>query len=522
MDFQRNMLASLQGGLNFGQQVKQVQDTNQLNQLAGQAYSISDPGQQQSLLGQMASISPAAAQQQQKAFASDEERRNTTMVNMAKMLTSAPEQARAGLYQQMVPTLAKFGLSELPQQYDAQTAPIINQAAQSLVQAYSGSSGASGVQSTYVDADGNRVAIMRDGSTQILGKNDLGATGQTLTIDVNGVPTHVTFDRRTMRYSTASLGGQPQMTETDAQTASGQGGDHFAAFTQLSTEFPGATMTSGVRSAERNAAVGGQPNSQHLAGTAADYVVPANRKPAFMSRVRQLGYQAIDEGDHIHVQRPRGGGQQGVGAPLTGRRKEDEAAAVEAAKLNVQNSNFPNQLNQERQLQDVRVQGAIDQAAGQDQYKRQADAASGLPRVKMAAGQMLDVINKLRNHPGLRSATGLGSINPLNSVPGSDGYNFRVLADQLGGQTFLQAFESLKGGGPITDIEGKKATDAIGRMNLGQSTEEYLRALDDLAEVATAVQQRAEEQAMRQPARTPQRQPQAATQAASDFSNLWN
>ncbi|WP_442253485.1 hypothetical protein ACS0OX_17240 [Stenotrophomonas pavanii] len=136
-DYQNNLLASLQGGWNFGQQIKQQRDTNQLNQLAALSYSAPTE-QRSSLLGQMAAISPAAAQQQQKAFASEEERRNTTMVNMAKLLTNAPEQARPGLYRQMVPTLAKFGLSDLPQQYDAQTAPIIDQAAQSLVQAYSG------------------------------------------------------------------------------------------------------------------------------------------------------------------------------------------------------------------------------------------------------------------------------------------------------------------------------------------------------------------------------------------------
>lgn len=169
-DYQRNFLASLQGGFDFGQQIKAQRDQNALNQLAGQAYSASQD-QQQPLLAQMAAISPAAAQQQQKAFASEEERRNTTMVNMAKLLTSAPEQARPGLYQQMVPTLAKFGLSDLPQQYDAQTAPIINQAAQSLVQAYGGGAGGN-VQSTYVNRAGQRVAIMRDGTQQILGEAD--------------------------------------------------------------------------------------------------------------------------------------------------------------------------------------------------------------------------------------------------------------------------------------------------------------------------------------------------------------
>lgn len=171
-DYQQNFLASLQGGLNFGRQVKGIRDQNQLAQLASQGYGASEPAQQQSLLGQMAAIDPVAAQQQQKTFANDEDRRNRTMANMAQLLVNAPEQSRAGLYQRMVPTLSQFGLSDLPQQYDAHTAPIIDQAARAIYQAYSGGGSASGVQSTYINRAGQRVAIMRDGSQQVLGDAD--------------------------------------------------------------------------------------------------------------------------------------------------------------------------------------------------------------------------------------------------------------------------------------------------------------------------------------------------------------
>jgi hypothetical protein len=136
-DYQNNLLASLQGGWNFGQQIKQQRDTNQLNRLAQLSYEAPQE-QRQSLLGQMAAISPRAAQQQEQSFASADERRNTTMVNMAKLLTSAPEQARPALWQRFVPTLSQFGLSQLPTEYNAETAPVIDQAAQSLVQAYGG------------------------------------------------------------------------------------------------------------------------------------------------------------------------------------------------------------------------------------------------------------------------------------------------------------------------------------------------------------------------------------------------
>src|SRR5690606_35450725 len=66
-------------------------------------------------------------------------------------------------------------------------------------------------------------------------------------------------------------------------------------------------MTSGLRTPQRNERVGGVPNSQHLRGTAGDYVVPQHQKAAFIQQAQAQGLQAIDEGDHIHVQVPRGG-----------------------------------------------------------------------------------------------------------------------------------------------------------------------------------------------------------------------
>lgn len=136
-DYQQNFLGALQGGLDFGQQVKRQRDQSALGQLASQAYGAA-PEQRTSLLGQMATISPQAAQAQQNAWDGDEDRRNRSMVNMARLLTSAPEEARPGLWRSFVPTLSQYGLSELPPEYNEQTAPIITKAAAALSQAYGG------------------------------------------------------------------------------------------------------------------------------------------------------------------------------------------------------------------------------------------------------------------------------------------------------------------------------------------------------------------------------------------------
>jgi hypothetical protein len=53
----------------------------------------------------------------------------------------------------------------------------------------------------------------------------------------------------------------------------------------------------------------------------------------------------------------------------------------------------------------------------------------------------------------------------------------------LDGQAFLQAFESLKGGGQITEIEGQKATQALGRLDDYQDPEDYKQALIELRDI---------------------------------------
>lgn len=107
---------------------------------------------------------------------------------------------------------------------------------------------------------------------------------------------------------------------------------------------------------------------------------------------------------------------------------------------------------------------------------------------KNAARSSIDaqigVIDKALKHPGREAATGLsGTIDPRNYVPGTDATDFRAVLDQIGGAAFLQAFESLKGGGQITEVEGKKATDAIARLNRAQSDKEFETSLNDLRSV---------------------------------------
>lgn len=108
------------------------------------------------------------------------------------------------------------------------------------------------------------------------------------------------------------------------------------------------------------------------------------------------------------------------------------------------------------------------------------DLPSALAKADEARGQ----IKKLKEHPGRGYATGKSSYLPV--VGGTAAKDFTVLLDQLKGGTFLQAYQQLKGGGAITEVEGKKAEQAIARMDVAQTEGEFLAALDEYDAIIAA------------------------------------
>ena len=77
---------------------------------------------------------------------------------------------------------------------------------------------------------------------------------------------------------------------------------------------------------------------------------------------------------------------------------------------------------------------------------------------------------------GFELAVGAGVPSWMPFQGGTDVSNFRIALDQIKDKTFLQAFESLKGAGQITEREGEKATSALNRMNVAQSEVEFIKA----------------------------------------------
>jgi hypothetical protein len=78
-------------------------------------------------------------------------------------------------------------------------------------------------------------------------------------------------------------------------------------------------------------------------------------------------------------------------------------------------------------------------------------------------------------HPGFSSAVGFGGSVP-RFFAGTEAKNFEIRHNEVLSQAFLDAFETLKGGGAITEKEGEKATAARTRMNLASTEKEYAEA----------------------------------------------
>lgn len=126
---------------------------------------------------------------------------------------------------------------------------------------------------------------------------------------------------------------------------------------------------------------------------------------------------------------------------------------------------------------DVEARRERDKAAASAMGAASAKSAEAAPAALDKANQALATIGKLRDHPGRWWNTGLpGS---TWAIPGTKGADFVNLFDQAKAQAFLQAFETLKGAGAVTEIEGAKATAALNRLDRGLSTEGFNEALRD-------------------------------------------
>jgi len=127
------------------------------------------------------------------------------------------------------------------------------------------------------------------------------------------------------------------------------------------------------------------------------------------------------------------------------------------------------------------------QAGLTEQAKLSAEAQTkskmNLPNVIQEGENTVNLVDDLLKSKGFKQAVGASRLLGIQNIPGTSAKDFDVRLDQLKGKQFLQAYESLKGAGAITDIEGTKAGNAISRMDASQSEEEFQKAAREFQQV---------------------------------------
>jgi hypothetical protein len=118
--------------------------------------------------------------------------------------------------------------------------------------------------------------------------------------------------------------------------------------------------------------------------------------------------------------------------------------------------------------------GASGKVIGEAGGKATVDLIDAVPTAEMQIKQL----DALVSHPGLAGAVGVG-LPYANKVPGSKEADFAARFEQIKGGVFLQAFNSLRGGGQITESEGSKATAALLRAQYAQSEVEFKEAVQE-------------------------------------------
>lgn len=196
--------------------------------------------------------------------------------------------------------------------------------------------------------------------------------------------------------------------------------------------------------------------------------------------------------------RQQGGGvasglpQSAGPAPLRVATKGQEAFDAELARINAQ-------LGAADQVTQMEVNREGAKRTAVLEADRINDIRSKLPKLEINVANARATADQLMNHPGLKNITGrLGGMIPdpdafpgvyqafKSTVAGTETGNALALYEQMKGKVFDVAFETLRGGGQITVVEGTKAEQAAARMSRAQTTEEFKTGLKDFIDAYEA------------------------------------
>ncbi len=117
------------------------------------------------------------------------------------------------------------------------------------------------------------------------------------------------------------------------------------------------------------------------------------------------------------------------------------------------------------------------------EVERQYEGALAAGQVDEDEANIMKLFDDALKHPGFDKTYGINSWVPW-TTGGSDAASFAGYLEQAEGGNFLKAYETLKGTGQITEIEGRKAQQAISRIgNVKMSDAEARKAWTELRDI---------------------------------------
>lgn len=139
----------------------------------------------------------------------------------------------------------------------------------------------------------------------------------------------------------------------------------------------------------------------------------------------------------------------------------------------------------------------FEKASGTAAGKVSGEAAGAVPGASTMAQNVKQQVEDLKNDPYLPRM--LGAFDSRLPNISQDAARVQSKINQLQGGAFLNARQMLKGGGAITDFEGKKAEEAFARLNQAQGEEDFKAALDEFNTYVQQGLQKLESQAAVRP-----------------------
>lgn len=172
----------------------------------------------------------------------------------------------------------------------------------------------------------------------------------------------------------------------------------------------------------------------------------------------------------------------------TTRRGQDLTNARELQRIEIEKGkSSPEYIALEAKMKQQGKQAAIDAVAvpaaidSATQAIQKIDELVGKPTLKDKSGKIIQ--QGTAPHPGFEAAVGASMLPGARFVPGTNAADFDARLKEIQGGAFLEAYNTLKGGGSITEVEGQKATQAITRMSTAQSEAEFKTAARDFQDV---------------------------------------